>query len=403
MRDHDIDRRSILKFGITGLAGAIAPFRSRLYVAVQGAELPGEKSVALPKVQVLNERIIRTVAGLRPYRPSGFVVRADHTGGKVIVHNYGHGGCGVTLSWGTARLCVDLALKTRFRQAAVLGCGAVGLATARLLQDHGFSVTIYTQALPPDTTSNIAGALWGPVTLSDRDRRTPGFTDQFARACRFAHRYFQTLVGDRYGVKWIALYYLGNAPLGQSWEVTITPELYPTTLIAQGTHPFNAPSVSRRYTMLIEPNTYLPAVLADFCVRGGKIVVRTLENLAAILRLREALIVNCTGLGAKPLFNDEELVPIKGQLTVLAPQPEVDYAFVSTTSDLYMFPRRDGIILGGSHEEGEWSLEPSKAEGDRIFHGHQHIFSEMQGLKGSNGLHSASGAKGIQTRNGNSS
>jgi len=368
----------MLKLGMMGLAGAVSPFHPRLYGATPRGAWSGQDRISLPRVQVLPERIIRTVAGLRPFRPSGFLVRADRIGGKVIVHNYGHGGCGVTLSWGTAQLCVDLAVKTPFRQAAVLGCGAVGLATARLLQDHGFRVTIYTKALPPDTTSNIAGALWGPVTLSDEDRRTPAFTEQFARACRFSHRYFQTLVGDRYGVKWIAMYFLGNHAPGQSWESTVTPELYPTTLLPAGTHPFNVQFVSRRYSMLIEPNTYLPAVISDFCVRGGKVLVRNFQDVASILRLPEALIVNCTGLGAKPLFRDEELVPIKGQLTVLVPQPEVDYGLVSTSSDLYMFPRRDGIILGGSHEEGEWSLEPSKTEGDRIFHGHQQLFSEMK-------------------------
>jgi glycine/D-amino acid oxidase-like deaminating enzyme len=339
----------------------------------------GQNKTTLPKVLVLNERVIRTVAGLRPFRPSGFLVRADRIGGKVIIHNYGHGGCGVTLSWGTGQLCVDLALKTQLRQAAVLGCGAVGLATARLLQDHGFRVTIYAKALPPDTTSNIAGAVWGPVTLVDSDRRTPEFTDQFARACRFAHRYFQTLVGERYGVKWIPLYYVGDSAAGTSWPSTVTPELYPTETLPAGTHPFHAQFVSRRYTMMIEPNTYLPAVLSDFWTRGGKVVVRTFPNLASILRLPEALIVNCTGLGAKPLFDDQELGPIKGQLTVLVPQPEIDYGFVSTSSDLYMFPRRDGIILGGSHEEGEWSLEPSPTEAVRIFRGHQQVFSEMQG------------------------
>ncbi len=232
--------------------------------------------------------------------------------------------------------------------------------------------------------------MWGPVTLSDPDRRTPAFTEQFARACRFSHRYFQTLAGDRYGVKWIEMYFLGDSAPGQSWESTITPELYPTKLLPAGTHPFKAQFVSRRYTMLIEPNTYLPAVLSDFYVRGGKVVVRNFQNLASILKLREPLIVNCTGLGAKPLFDDKELVPIKGQLTVLVPQPEIDYGLVSTSSDLYMFPRRDGIILGGSHEEDEWSLEPSRTEGDRIFRGHQQLFSDMQG--------SAVGAQGSTLR-----
>jgi hypothetical protein len=384
-----MDRRSILKVGMLALAGTAIPpgaVSSKGSVGFVGLASPhpaaventGQKTLSLPKVQVLPERIIRTVAGLRPFRPSGFVVRADRLGGKVIIHNYGHGGCGVTLSWGTAQLAVDLALKTTWRRAAVLGCGAVGLATARLLQDHGFQVTVYTKSLPPDTTSNIAGALWGPVTLSDDDRRTPAFTEQFARACRFSHRYFQTLVGDRYGVKWVAMYYVGDSPMGQSWASTITPELYPTTLLPEGSHPFHARSVSRRYSMLIEPNTYLPAVLSDLCLRGGKVVVRNFQNLASILSLPERLIVNCTGLGAKPLFSDHELVPIKGQLTVLLPQPEIDYAILSTMSDLYMFPRRDGIILGGSHEMDEWSPEPSPTEADRIFHGHQQLFGEMQ-------------------------
>jgi D-amino-acid oxidase len=66
--------------------------------------------------------------------------------------------------------------------------------------------------------------------------------------------------------------------------------------------------------------------------------------------------VNCTGLGARSLFSDTELMPIKGQLTFLLPQPEVNYAVIA--GDLYMFPRRDGIVLGGAHVRGDWSLDP---------------------------------------------
>mgnify|MGYP006144007319 CR=1 FL=1 len=62
----------------------------------------------LPPVKVAPNRVIRTVAGLRPYRPAGFVVRAEALAGKRLVHNYGHGGAGITLSWGTSRLAVDL-------------------------------------------------------------------------------------------------------------------------------------------------------------------------------------------------------------------------------------------------------------------------------------------------------
>ena len=62
-------------------------------------------------------------------------------------------------------------------------------------------------------------------------------------------------------------------------------------------------------------------------------------------------------LGARELFGDRELMPIKGQLTVLLPQPEVDYAMVGM--GLYMFPRRDGIVLGGTFERGVETMEPN--------------------------------------------
>src|SRR5262249_6693543 len=129
----------------------------------------------LPPVHVSAEREIRTVVGLRPYRPSGFVVRAERLGDTLVVHNYGHGGSGITLSWGTSKLAVDIGVPGYRGAVAVLGCGAVGLANARLLQEAGFDVTIYTKAMPPETTSNIAGGQWFPAFLADPAKRTEAF------------------------------------------------------------------------------------------------------------------------------------------------------------------------------------------------------------------------------------
>src|SRR5207253_2525326 len=92
----------------------------------------------------------------------GFVVRADPLGEKRLVHNYGHGGAGITLSWGTSKLATELGLQGHSGPVAVLGSGVVGLSTARLVQEAGFPVTIYTAALPPDTTSHIAGGQFHP-------------------------------------------------------------------------------------------------------------------------------------------------------------------------------------------------------------------------------------------------
>src|SRR5689334_15537369 len=77
----------------------------------------------LPRVRVSADRVIRTVVGLRPFRPSGFVVRAEKLGDTLVIHNYGHGGAGITLSWGTAELAVQEGARTESRDCAVIGCG----------------------------------------------------------------------------------------------------------------------------------------------------------------------------------------------------------------------------------------------------------------------------------------
>jgi len=55
-------------------------------------------------------RIIAERVGLRPFRGSGVRLQADRLGdGRPVIHNYGHGGAGFTLSWGCAQEVLRLA------------------------------------------------------------------------------------------------------------------------------------------------------------------------------------------------------------------------------------------------------------------------------------------------------
>jgi glycine/D-amino acid oxidase-like deaminating enzyme len=324
---------------------------------------------------VAADRVIRAVTGLRPFRPSGFVVRADRADDRTIVHNYGHGGGGITLSWGSSALAVDLATAVGSRRVAVLGCGVMGLTTARLLQDRGFDATIYARELPPDTTSNVAGGQWSPYTVFDEESATPAFRQQLEQAARLSNRYFQNLVGDAYGVRWIENYVLRDTPPAQQQPSPIRDLFFAAEVVPRDQHTFAASYVSRFTTMLIEPSVFLPAITHDFLLRGGRIHVREFHEPRELLQLEERVVVNCAGLGARALFGDSELTPIKGQLAILLPQPEVDYILIK--GDYYMFPRRDGIVLGGTHDRDEWRLDVDPAVTARILANHRAIFERV--------------------------
>jgi len=378
-----MNRRAALKVIGSATAAALLEGCARRAAHVAGVS-PAPDLIKLSRVEVRPELEIRTVVGLRPFRPSGFVVRSEKLGDKLIVHNYGHGGGGVSLSWGTGELATrivrDAQPQAGTQRVAVLGSGAVGLATARLLQERGYEVTIYAKDLPPNTTSNIAGAQWYPFLISDSDRRTPEFLRQLVEAARIAHRRFQLMVGDRYGVRWMPNYYAQSEPFDPNGRFgagnPLREFLVDLTAIKGAANPFPSPFVERAQQMMIEPSVYLPAVMDDFHIAGGRIVVQEFHSTAEIASLPESAIVNCTGLGARSLFADQELTPVKGQLTVLLPQPQVNYA--ALFGDYYMFPRRDGILLGGTHEHDVWTLDPNLEAKQRIISEHQKFFSGMK-------------------------
>src|SRR5580704_10508442 len=163
-----LSRRALL----AGSCGLLAGCAVRRTVLVPGPHLA--------RVNVAPDRVIRTIAGLRPFRPSGFVVRAEKFDDKLVIHNYGHGGAGITLSWGTGLLAVREAAGFEARDCAVIGCGVNGITTARLLQQRGYNPTIYAKEMPPSVTSNVAGGLWEPTTLFDSARVTPQYRAQFS-------------------------------------------------------------------------------------------------------------------------------------------------------------------------------------------------------------------------------
>jgi glycine/D-amino acid oxidase-like deaminating enzyme len=334
---------------------------------------PTARTGCLPPVDVAAERVIRTVAGLRPYRAAGFVVRAEPLGDKRLVHNYGHGGAGITLSWGSSKLATTLGLQGHQGPVAVIGAGVMGLTTARLVQEAGFAVTIYAKALTPDTTSNIAGGQFHPFGHFARSQVTPEWRAQYLAALDYSWRRFQIMVGDDYGIRWLPTY----VERSEGPERQVLPTFPPAgRLLRPEEHPFPVANMTRYDTIYVETGRFLRELTRDVQIAGGTIRVRDFRAPADIAALPERLVFNCTGLGSRELFGDTELHPIRGQLAILIPQPEVRYAFMGEAG--YMFPRADGILLGGTYERDEWDATPQPEAIARIIASHQRLFGSFR-------------------------
>ena len=387
-----MDRRELLRDGALALM-ALGLTGCATRVASSSRSAPARAPLRLAPVRVSYDRIIRATVGLRPHRPSGFMLRADKLDAKTLVHNYGHGGSGMSLSWGTGQMAAELALEQPDRRAAVLGCGVVGLTTARQLQRRGFSVTIYAAAVPPDTTSNMSLAGFTPTSgLVDNARRTAEWDAQFRRAVEIAYRQLQLLVGPKYGISWIHQYVMtDNPPTGQGGGVggggnQLLPDSVRTgnVVLEPGLHPFPFKYAIERTEMRIEPSIYLDALVSDVIANGGRIVIRKFDTPREVAALEENVVVNCTGLGARALFADQELMPLKGQLIVLIPQEEVTYGTNGGVRDspqgafVHMMPRRDGIVLGGTSERDVWTTEINDSERKRVVEGHKTLFDAMR-------------------------
>jgi len=357
--------------------------------------------VNLPLINASWDRVIRTTVGLRPHRDSGFRLEPDKLDQKLLIHNYGHGGAGMSLSWGTGQIAAEFALEHTERRAAVIGCGVVGLTSARQLQRRGFDVTIYAMAVPPNTTSNMSLAGFTP-TSGLVERRTSEWDAQFRRAAEIAYTQLQVLARPEYGISWIYSYSPSvnenNNTAPQGANPLLPAQLRTGQVVLQpGEHPFPTKYATERVTMRIEPSIYLDALVRDFLIWGGHIKIRKFDTPRDLATLSEQIIVNCTGLGAQAIFGDQDLVPLKGQLTHFVPQPEVNYQTLggvrpegSNDFGIHMMPRQDGIALGGTSERGVWSLEPNEEARKRIVDAHIALFTAMKPPNGKPAVATAS-------------
>ena len=365
-----MNRRSFLQqsgalagLSLAGLAGC----ESRGSAPANGgaSALPFYDAVgSIVPIRAHVDRIFRTTVCLRPFRAAGPRMDVEHVGNKVVVHNYGHGGSGWSLSWGAADVAVTKAHDALMgsREVAVIGCGALGLTAAITAQRSGLRVTIYAKERPPYVRSSRATGVWSPDSrIALTSAAAPEFGTQWEAMARTSFAMYQSYLGmPGNPIEWTDSYILSDSAPSESngaegreasppphdfahYEpqiADITPEVQD---LPPGTHPFPTKYSRRTSRMTFNVADYSRQLMNDFLVAGGLIETKEFHSPRDVASVPQRVIINCPGYGARQLWADESIVPVRGQIAWLIPQEDVHYGVIY--KDVNVVARRDGIVV----------------------------------------------------------
>jgi len=345
-----MDRRALLQ---SGLAAGLLPLAGRVRA--------GEP--ALIPIRVDPAEVFRTTVCLRPFRAQGPRIEVEALGHKTVVHNYGHGGSGWSLSWGSAAEAVRMAMQNSSKKIAVIGAGALGLTAAITAQRAGADVTIYARERFPFVRSARATGSWTPDSrVAKAAAVAPGFGDLWERMARTSlamHQSYVGLAGNP--VEWLDYYVLHDAPAAQAiGAATNVPaadedpgfielgDRLSATMphgveVPAGSLPFDAATARRNVSMTFNVADYAHQLESDFLAAGGRFVQAEFHTPAELMHLKEHVLINCTGYGARALWKDDSVIPVRGQIVWLTPQEGVHYG--AYYHRLTVLARRDGIVV----------------------------------------------------------
>ncbi|WP_025737152.1 FAD-dependent oxidoreductase [Mycobacterium genavense] len=247
---------------------------------------------------------------------------------------------------------------TSAQQIVVVGAGVSGLTSALCLAEAGWPVRVWTAAMPAQTTSVVAGAVWAPPRPDERATKTLAWTE-------YSLGVFRDLAADPdTGVQLAPALSVGEltAAEAMSSAAQLIPELRPA-------EPAELPQGYRtgfRATLpMIDMPHYLGYLTRRLAAAGSEIEEHPVQSLTEAAEAAP-IVINCSGLGARALARDDTVRPLFGQHVVLA-NPGLRQLFLEINSGLEWvcyFPHPHRVVCGGISIPDRWdtTVEPDITE-----------------------------------------
>jgi D-amino-acid oxidase len=255
----------------------------------------------------------------------------------------------------------------------VIGAGVSGLTTGICLAEAGLDVRIRTDVPPDQTTSAAAGALWGVVKAGPPERALGWGRTGLEVLSKLAAE-------PGTGVRMASGKEVSRAAIEPYRWTSLLPDLRPCRSdelpegCTSGWH-YTAP--------LATMPVYLGYLRARFERAGGTLELAPPVGSLAELAGSAPVVVNCTGAAARHLVPDPAVVPIRGQVVLVA-NPGIEEFFIARDIVappwiVYLFPHGDTVLLGGTNQEGDWDKNPKNQIAERIVAQCARIDPRLQG------------------------
>ncbi len=346
-----------------------------------------------PKISINN--IKEKITCIRAHRERIFNVSCEIINNKLVIHNYGQGGAGWTFLFGCVNQSVrelERKLKQKLKtnpefnnkNISVIGAGCYGLLTAIILTLRGYSVEIFAKETETISSNKAAGFFFPRARKCSTDAEREIFKSMGLESYR---TYLEIIDGKhpfiKSGPKILPAYFgpdidPGFAPYIEKNLVNKPEEV----LIDFGNG--KVYDAIQYNTVFVNSAGIMQELHRNIKELNIKITKQEINNFSDI---KDQIIFNCSGLGAKELANDKRIIPVQGHLIALKNQPDISqlqYMINFKVTQLnpsgrprdeliYFAPKESGI-LGITFIRGQDSLVANQQEFDRLLQRSQDFF-----------------------------